>query len=262
MQVTQPVFSDLFRTFFRIGCLSFGGPAGQIALMHREIVEERGWIDEEQYLHALNFCHLLPGPEAQQLATWIGWRLHGVRGGLTAGLLFVLPGALVMLALTMLYAFAARLDWFAALFLGIKAAVLAIVAAEALTWGTTALETLESFETPYIIAQSDAYYDVAGARTSLRGHRDALINTPTGRTVVRLRTGMPSPTAIAGLRADLTIDAFANVEGRAAQRIVGVWPNAGIALAVDGTESVVRAGARDLLRVLITQFRQHTSAAA
>ncbi len=141
-------------------------------------------------------------------------------------------------------------------------AVLAIVAAEALTWGTTALETLESFETPYIIAQSDAYYDVAGARTSLRGRRDALINTPTGRTVVRLRTGMPSPTAIAGLRADLTIDAFANVEGRAAQRIVGVWPDAGIALAVDGTESVVRAGARDLLRVLITQFRQHTSAAA
>ena len=113
-----------------------------------------------------------------------------------------------------------------------------------------------------IIAQSDAYYDVAGARTSLRGRRDALINTPTGRTVVRLRTGMPSPTAIAGLRADLTIDAFANVEGRAAQRIVGVWPDAGIALAVDGTESVVRAGARDLLRVLITQFRQHTSAAA
>ena len=76
-------------------------------------------------------------------------------------------------------------------------AVLAIVAAEALTWGTTALETLESFETPYVIAQSDAYYDVAGARTSLRGRRDALINTPTGRTVVRLRTGMPSPTAIA-----------------------------------------------------------------
>lgn len=124
---SPPTFSELVRTFARIGCLSFGGPAGQIALMHREVVEERGWVSEEQYLHALNFCHFLPGPEAQQLATWIGWKLHGWRGGLAAGLLFVVPGALVILALSVLYAFAARLDWFAALFLGIKAAVLAIV---------------------------------------------------------------------------------------------------------------------------------------
>lgn len=124
---THPDFRELFRVFARIGFLSFGGPAGQIALMHRELVDERQWIAEEQYLHALNFCHLLPGPEAQQLATWIGWKLHGVRGGLIAGLLFVLPGALVILGLTALYAVAAQLDWFAALFLGIKAAVLAIV---------------------------------------------------------------------------------------------------------------------------------------
>lgn len=124
---TPPPFSELVRVSARIGCLSFGGPAGQIALMHREFVEQRGWIDEEQYLHALNFCHLLPGPEAQQLATWIGWKLHGVRGGLAAGLLFVIPGALTILALSVLYGYAARLDWFAALFLGIKAAVLAII---------------------------------------------------------------------------------------------------------------------------------------
>ena len=91
-QISIPEFSELVRVFTRIGCLSFGGPAGQIALMHRELVEERKWIDEEQYLHALNFCHLLPGPEAQQLATWIGWRMYGVRGGLAAGLLFVVPG--------------------------------------------------------------------------------------------------------------------------------------------------------------------------
>ncbi|MGK4455669.1 chromate transporter, partial [Klebsiella pneumoniae] len=84
------------RVSARIGCLSFGGPAGQIALMHRELVDERGWISEDQYLHALNFCHLLPGPEAQQLAIWIGWKLHGIRGGLAAGLLFVIPGALVI----------------------------------------------------------------------------------------------------------------------------------------------------------------------
>lgn len=124
---SPPTFSELVRVSARIGCLSFGGPAGQIALMHREFVEERGWIEEEQYLTALNLCHLLPGPEAQQLATWIGWKLHGVKGGLAAGLLFVVPGALVILALSVLYGYAARLDWFAALFLGIKAAVLAII---------------------------------------------------------------------------------------------------------------------------------------
>ena len=122
-----PTFSQLVRVSARIGCLSFGGPVGQIALMHREFVEQRQWISEEQYLHALNFCHLLPGPEAQQLAIWIGWKLHGIKGGLAAGLLFVIPGALVILALSIVYGYAAHLPWFAALFLGIKAAVLAIV---------------------------------------------------------------------------------------------------------------------------------------
>lgn len=134
-------FRQLLRVFARIGCLSFGGPAGQIALMHGEIVEKHKWVDEEQYLHALNFCHLLPGPEAQQLATWVGWRLHGLKGGLAAGLLFVIPGALVMLALSSLYALAANLDWFAALFLGIKAAVLAIVVQALIRIGGRALNT-------------------------------------------------------------------------------------------------------------------------
>lgn len=136
-----PDFAEMTRVFVRIGCLSFGGPAGQIALMHRELVEERGWVEEEQYLHALNFCHLLPGPEAQQLATWIGWKLHGAKGGLVAGLLFVIPGALVILGLSMLYAAAANLDWFAALFLGIKAAVLAIVVQALIRIGGRALNT-------------------------------------------------------------------------------------------------------------------------
>lgn len=125
---STPTFAELLRVSTRIGCLSFGGPAGQIALMHREIVEQRRWVSEEQYLHALNFCHLLPGPEAQQLATWIGWKLHGTRGGLAMGLLFVLPGALVIFALSVLYALAADIGWLAQLFLGIKAATLAIVA--------------------------------------------------------------------------------------------------------------------------------------
>ncbi len=141
MPASHPSFPYLVRVFGRIGLLSFGGPAGQIALMHKELVEDRGWVDEGRFLRALNICHLLPGPEAQQLATWIGWRLHGTKGGLVAGLLFVLPGAAVMLALSVLYAYAARLGPIAALFLGIKAAVLAIVAQALLRIGRRALDT-------------------------------------------------------------------------------------------------------------------------
>ncbi len=126
-ELDHPSFIELVRVSARIGCLSFGGPVGQIALMHRELVEGRKWVTEDQYLHALNLCHLLPGPEAQQLAIWIGWKLHGLRGGLAAGLLFVIPGALIILALSILYGYAAELSWFSAIFLGIKAAVLAIV---------------------------------------------------------------------------------------------------------------------------------------
>lgn len=123
----NPSFAEATKVWVRIGCLSFGGPAGQIALMHREIVDERKWLNEQQFLSALNFCMLLPGPEAMQLATYAGWRLHGVRGGLVAGLLFVLPGALVVLALSMLYAAFGNLPWIEAIFFGVKAAVLAIV---------------------------------------------------------------------------------------------------------------------------------------
>lgn len=122
-----PDFRTFLETFARIGCLSFGGPAGQLALMHREIVDERRWLTDAEFLNALNFCHLLPGPEAQQMATWIGWKLHGWRGGLAAGLLFILPGALVILGLTLAYALAAQSAELAAVFLGVKAAVLAVV---------------------------------------------------------------------------------------------------------------------------------------
>jgi chromate transporter len=122
-----PTYTEALKVWARIGLLSFGGPAGQIALMHRELVEERKWIDEGRYLNALNFCMLLPGPEAMQLATYVGWRMHGLKGGLTAGLLFVIPGALVVLALSMLYAAFGKLPLVEALFIGIKAAVLAIV---------------------------------------------------------------------------------------------------------------------------------------
>ncbi|WP_347310056.1 chromate efflux transporter [Defluviimonas sp. SAOS-178_SWC] len=123
MSATEP----LWRVFGRIGLLSFGGPAAQIALMHRELVETRRWLTEAEFLRALSFCMLLPGPEAMQLATYAGWRLGGVRGGLLAGGLFVLPGAAVILALAASYAAFGQVPLVAALFLGVKAAVVAIV---------------------------------------------------------------------------------------------------------------------------------------
>lgn len=130
-QVSQgtinPSFSDALRVWIKIGLLSFGGPAAQIALMHRLIVEENQWLSEKQYLNALNFCMLLPGPEAMQLASYAGWRLHGVRGGLAAGLSFVLPGAFVMLALAIIYSIYGDVKIVNALFLGVKAAVIVVV---------------------------------------------------------------------------------------------------------------------------------------
>lgn len=119
--------SDLFRVFGKIGCLSFGGPAAQIALMHRELVQERPWLTEKEFLSGLSFCMLLPGPEAMQLATYAGWRLRGTLGGLIAGLLFVVPGALVILALAGLYVSYGHVPLVQSVFTGIKAAVLVIV---------------------------------------------------------------------------------------------------------------------------------------
>ncbi|WP_414462061.1 chromate efflux transporter [Hyphomicrobium sp. DY-1] len=123
-----PSFAEARAVWLRIGLMSFGGPAGQIALMHKVLVDQKRWLDEGTFLLALNFCTLLPGPEAMQLATYAGWRMHGVRGGLTAGLLFVLPGALLILAISILYGNFGQVPIVATLFEGIKAAVLAIVA--------------------------------------------------------------------------------------------------------------------------------------
>jgi chromate transporter len=120
-------FVEAAKLWARIGVLSFGGPAGQIALLHKEVVEQRGWLSEQEFLRALNFCMLLPGPEAMQLATYCGWKLHGQKGGFVAGSFFVLPGALIMLALSTFYAWYANATVVQALFWGIKVAVVAIV---------------------------------------------------------------------------------------------------------------------------------------
>src|SRR3954470_20782400 len=120
-------FGEAFRVWLRVAVLSFGGPAGQIAVMHRILVEEKNWISESRFLHALNYCMLLPGPEAQQLATYIGWLLHRTRGGIVAGVLFVVPGVVSIMALSWIYALYGKLGIVSALFFGLKAAVLAIV---------------------------------------------------------------------------------------------------------------------------------------
>src|SRR5947207_3703322 len=134
-------FGEALGFWLKLGFISFGGPAGQIAIMHRVLVDERKWIEEERFLHALNFCVLLPGPEAQKLATYAGWLLHGTRGALAAGILFVLPGALVMLALSLLYALGRGIPAVDGALFGIKAAVLVIVVEALIRIGRRALKT-------------------------------------------------------------------------------------------------------------------------
>jgi chromate transporter len=133
-------FAEAVRTWARVAALSFGGPAGQIAVMHRILVDEKRWIGEARFLHALNYCMLLPGPEAQQLAIYIGWLLHKTKGGLVAGLLFVLPGIVAIMALSLVYAAYGRVGIVQALFFGLKAAVLAIVLEAVVRIGRRALK--------------------------------------------------------------------------------------------------------------------------
>ena len=156
-EAARPSFAELTAASFKIGCLGFGGPAGQIALMHRIFVDEKKWIDEPRYLHALNYCMLLPGPEAQQLATYVGWLLHGVRGGIVAGALFVLPGACIVFALSWFYVLQGTTPLVAALFVGVKAAVVAFIidalvriGRRALKTGADALIALAAFAALYI----------------------------------------------------------------------------------------------------------------
>ena len=133
-------FSEALWVWMRVAALSFGGPAGQIAVMHRILVEEKKWIGENRFLHALNYCMLLPGPEAQQLAIYIGWLLHKTKGGLAAGILFVLPGFLSIMALSYIYVLYGNISAVEGLFFGLKAAVLAIVLHAVVRIGSRALK--------------------------------------------------------------------------------------------------------------------------
>ncbi|MES2920755.1 MAG: chromate efflux transporter [Verrucomicrobiota bacterium] len=136
-----PTFREALRFWSNLGWISFGGPAGQIAIMHKEIVERRRWLSEDHFLHALNFCMLLPGPEAQQLATYLGWRLHGARGGIAAGVLFVLPSVFILLALSWLYMAGGGIAWINGIFYGLIPAVIAIVLSAVKRIGSKALKS-------------------------------------------------------------------------------------------------------------------------
>jgi len=178
-----PTLGEAARVWARIAALSFGGPAGQIAVMHRILVEEKRWIGDGRFLHALNFCMLLPGPEAQQLATYIGWLMHGVRGALIAGLLFILPGVLAIMALSWVYAIWGDVGFVAALFFGLKAAVLAIVLQAVVRVGKRALKNramqaiaaasfaaIFAFGAPFpLIVAVAALIGSAGAKAGLAG---------------------------------------------------------------------------------------------
>src|SRR5437879_6485218 len=139
-QTSYPTFREASRFWLKLGFVSFGGPTGQIAMMHTEVVEKKKWVGERHFLHALNFCMLLPGPEAQQLAIYIGWLLHKTKGGLVAGALFVLPGFVAILALSYIYVLLGRLPLIEGLFFGVKAAVLAIVIQAVVRVGSRALK--------------------------------------------------------------------------------------------------------------------------
>lgn len=144
MMTPRPRFAEALRFWLKLGCISFGGPAGQIAIMHRQLVEEKKWVGEEQFMHALNFCMLLPGPEAQQLAIYLGWLLHRTWGGIVAGVLFVLPSAVILWALSLVYVWHGDTLWLSGIFSGLKPAVIAIILAAAWRIGK---KTLRNFGT-------------------------------------------------------------------------------------------------------------------
>src|ERR687893_1315800 len=134
-------FGDAFRYWLKLGFVNFGGPAGQIAIMHDELVDRKRWISNNRFLHALNYCMLLPGPEAQQLAIYIGWLLNGAWGGIVAGVLFILPAFFLILALSWTYAVHGDITWVAAIFYGLRSAVIGLVAAAVIRVGSKALKT-------------------------------------------------------------------------------------------------------------------------
>lgn len=177
-QPKLPSLREALQFWCKLGLISFGGPAGQIAIMHRELVEVKKWMDERHFMHGLNFCMLLPGPEAQQLATYLGWRLHGMWGGVAAGALFVLPSALLLFALSWLFMVGDALPWVGAVFHGLLGAVMAIVLDAVLRIGSKSLRTVTlvliagaAFVAIYFFSVSFVFIILAAAGVGSLGHR-------------------------------------------------------------------------------------------
>ena len=248
---SSPVpFSEALRTWVRVGLLSFGGPAGQIAVMHRILVDEKRWIGEERFLHALNYCMLLPGPEAQQLATYVGWLLHGTRGGLVAGTLFVLPGFLAIMGLSILYAVWGEHTVVEGAFLGLKAAVIALVIQALQRLGRRALRnsvarwvaalsfvalSLLHVSFPIIIAAAAVF----GYVWTISGHREF---TAAGNAHASDRSTSPLP-----VLDESTLTHVTPSIGRAV-RMLAIWlplwlaPVAGLALAFGSSHVFTQVG--------------------
>ncbi len=185
----MPSFREALLYWLKLGLISFGGPAGQISIMHREMVEKRKWISESHFLHALNFCMLLPGPEAQQLATYLGWRLHGWKGGAAAGALFVLPSALLLFCLSWLYMAGGHLPWLAAIFYGLLPAVIAVILAAVIRIGGKTLRSPSlwaiaaiSFGAIYFLNISFVLIIFGAALVGWIGHRFSPSQFPAGKT--------------------------------------------------------------------------------
>lgn len=197
-----PSFSEALWFWIKLGWISFGGPAGQIAILHKELVERRRWISETHFLHALNFCMLLPGPEAQQLATYLGWRLHEARGGIAAGALFVIPSIFLLFGLSWLYLVGGHLPWLAALFYGLLPAVIAVVAEAILRIGRKALKSgslvalsIASFVAIYVFHVSFVLIILAAGVIGWFGNRLAPSQFPAGKGHGGARQSTDSPFA-------------------------------------------------------------------
>ena len=205
----RPSFAETFRFWLKLGFISFGGPTGQIAIMHAELVEKRKWISEARFLHALNYCMLLPGPEAQQLATYVGWLLHRTWGGIVAGALFVLPSALMLWGLSWIYAAHGDVRWIAAVFDGLKPAVLAIVACAVLRIGGKVLKNevmwamaVMAFVGIYFFKLPFPIIIVAAAAIGLIGEK----MWKTKFAVLKSHAGKSDMRAVIGDHADLASD--------------------------------------------------------
>ena len=187
----RPGLKEAFWFWLKLGCISFGGPSGQIAIMHSELVERRRWVDEERFMHALNFCMLLPGPEAQQLATYSGWLLHGWRGGLIAGILFVLPSALLLWVLSLIYVSLGELPWISALFYGLKPAVAAIVIGALVRLGSKTLKTQRHWLLAALAFLSLAVLKLPFPAVILMAMLFGFFSTPRGAESVVCRASVP-----------------------------------------------------------------------